>query len=53
MSDPDRAPRSLTLHYTAPPAEGPAPTVDLGIHFRRDLPLAGAAADDFYLAVMG
>jgi hypothetical protein len=30
---------------------GPVPTVDLTIHFRRDLPLAGARPDDFYLAV--
>ena len=30
---------------------GPVPTVDLTIHFRRDLPLANAAPDDFYLAV--
>ena len=30
---------------------GPVPTVDLTIHFRRDLPLANAKPDDFYLAV--
>jgi acyl-CoA thioesterase len=30
---------------------GPVPTIDLTIHFRRDLPLAGARPDDFYLAV--
>jgi acyl-CoA thioesterase len=30
---------------------GPVPTVDLTIHFRRDLPLAGARPDDFHLAV--
>ncbi|RIL06894.1 MAG: thioesterase family protein [Proteobacteria bacterium] len=30
---------------------GPVPTVDLTIHFRRDLPLAQAAPDDFHLAV--
>jgi len=35
------------------PSEGPmpVPTIDLTIHFRRDLPLDGAASDDFYLAV--
>lgn len=26
-----------------------APTVDLTIHFRRELPLAGASADDYYI----
>jgi acyl-CoA thioesterase len=30
---------------------GAVPTVDLTIHFRRDLPLAGARADDYYLAI--
>ncbi|HTY19176.1 MAG TPA: thioesterase family protein [Myxococcota bacterium] len=30
---------------------GAVPTVDLTIHFRRDLPLAGAGPEDFYLAV--
>jgi len=30
---------------------GAVPTVDLTVHFRRDLPLAGARPDDFYLAV--
>ena len=30
---------------------GPVPTVDLTIHFRRDLPLAGASPTDFHLAV--
>lgn len=30
---------------------GAVPTVDLTIHFRRDLPLVNARADDFYLAV--
>jgi len=30
---------------------GSVPTVDLTIHFRRDLPLAAARPDDFYLAV--
>jgi acyl-CoA thioesterase len=30
---------------------GAVPTVDLTIHFRHDLPLAIARADDFYLAV--
>jgi acyl-CoA thioesterase len=30
---------------------GAVPTVDLTIHFRRDLPLGGAAPEDFYLAV--
>ena len=30
---------------------GAVPTVDLTIHFRRDLPLANARPEDFYLAV--
>jgi acyl-CoA thioesterase len=30
---------------------GAVPTVDLTIHFRRDLPLSGALPEDFYLAV--
>ena len=30
---------------------GPVPTIDLTIHFRRDLPLPGARPDDFHLAV--
>jgi len=30
---------------------GPVPTVDLTIHFRRDLPLDEARPEDFYLAV--
>jgi len=30
---------------------GPVPTVELTIHFRRELPLASAEPDDFYLAV--
>jgi acyl-CoA thioesterase len=30
---------------------GPVPTVDLTIHFRRDLPPPGAAPDDYLLAV--
>jgi acyl-CoA thioesterase len=30
---------------------GPVPTVDLTVHFRRELPFAGARPDDFYLAV--
>jgi acyl-CoA thioesterase len=30
---------------------GPVPTVDLTIHFRRDLPLPGAGPEDFALAV--
>jgi len=34
-----------------PDGIGPVPTVDLTIHFRRDLPLASAKPDDFYLAV--
>lgn len=34
-----------------PEGMGPVPTVDLTIHFRRDLPLAAARADDFHLAV--
>jgi len=32
-------------------APTPVPTVDLTVHFRRDLPLEGAAPGDFYLAV--
>lgn len=34
-----------------PAGMGPVPTVDLTIHFRRDLPVAGAAPGDFHLAV--
>lgn len=30
---------------------GAVPTIDLTIHFRRDLPLAGARPDDFHLVV--
>jgi acyl-CoA thioesterase len=32
VSDPERAPRSLTVHYTAPPAEGP---VEIETHIER------------------
>ena len=35
-----------------PDGIGPVPTVDLTIHFRRNLPLANAKPDDFYLAVV-
>jgi acyl-CoA thioesterase len=34
-----------------PDGPRPVPTVDLTIHFRRDLPLTNAKPDDFYLAV--
>jgi len=34
-----------------PDGIGPVPTVDLTVHFRRELPLANAKPDDFYLAV--
>jgi acyl-CoA thioesterase len=34
-----------------PEGLGPVPTVDLTVHFRRDLPLSSARPEDYYLAV--
>ena len=62
-AEPRRADAALVAAFTDawPPAcfawasdrgeIGAVPTVDLTIHFRRDLPLANARPDDFYLAV--
>jgi len=62
-AEPQRADAALVAAFTDawPPAcfsrarpeqgLGPVPTVDLTIHFRRDLPLADANPGDFYFAV--
>lgn len=47
----DAWPPACFAPVLTPEGIGPVPTVDLTIHFRRDLPLEGAAPEDFYLAV--
>ena len=47
----DAFPPACFAPARGPEGMGPVPTVDLTIHFRRDLPLVEASADDFYLAV--
>jgi acyl-CoA thioesterase len=47
----DAWPPACFAPASGPEGMGPVPTVDLTIHFRRDLPLAEAQPEDFYLAV--